>query len=400
MSEQEQHPTPEQQEPVTPPQQPPAIEVTLKRKKWSERSKRSKIGLILSVLILLLSIAGLFIFAFSRQIFGDAIGNKLLGEGVANGFVYIWNGVKNKAVAIIGTFVTIVLSFIIYFILNFIIRLVTGPTSKAQTIASLIKSCVKYVTIIVAIAIILTLWGVNVVSVVAGLGILTLIVGLGCQTLIQDVISGIFIVFDDYFSVGDTVIVDGFRGKVTSIGLKTTKITDASGNIKSITNSSISTVTNVSRLPTMVTITMDIDYAESVERVEGIIGENLEAVSKGIPQITEGIYYKGVDGFNAAGVSLLFLAFCQEGDRFQVARDMKRDIYLLFKRNNVQIPFNQITINQPSPVVPAPAAPEQIEVSKKLIKKNRTVNKPKLVRKTLRQKAAEAFDEEIGEIKK
>ena len=400
MSEQEQHPTPEQQEPVTPPQQPPAIEVTLKRKKWSERSKRSRIGLILSVLILLLSIAGLFIFAFSRQIFGDAIGNKLLGEGVANGFVYIWNGVKNKAVAIIGTFVTIVLSFIIYFILNFIIRLVTGPTSKAQTIASLIKSCVKYVTIIVAFAIILTLWGVNVVSVVAGLGILTLIVGLGCQTLIQDVISGIFIVFDDYFSVGDTVIVDGFRGKVTSIGLKTTKITDASGNIKSITNSSISTVTNVSRLPTMVTITMDIDYAESVERVEGIIGENLEAVSKGIPQITEGIYYKGVDGFNAAGVSLLFLAFCQEGDRFQVARDMKRDIYLLFKRNNVQIPFNQITINQPSPVVPAPAAPEQIEVSKKLIKKNRTVNKPKLVRKTLRQKAAEAFDEEIGEIKK
>ena len=110
---------------------------------------------------------------------------------------------------------------------------------------------------IVAIAVILTLWGVNVVSVVAGLGILTLIVGLGCQTLIQDVISGVFIVFDDYFSVGDTVIVDGFRGKVASIGLKSTKIIDASGNIKSIPNSSISTVTNVSRLPTMVTVAMD-----------------------------------------------------------------------------------------------------------------------------------------------
>ncbi len=400
MSEQEQHQTPEQEEPATPPKKAPAIEVTLKRKKWSERSRRSKIGLVLGILILLISIAGLFVFAFSRQIFGDAIGDKLLGEGVANGFIYIWGGVKNKAVAIIGTFVTIVISFIIYFILNFIIRLLTGPTSKAQTIASLIKSCVKYVTIIVAIAVILTLWGVNVVSVVAGLGILTLIVGLGCQTLIQDVISGVFIVFDDYFSVGDTVIVDGFRGKVASIGLKTTKIIDASGNIKSITNSSISTVTNVSRLPTMVTVAMDIDYAESVERVEGIIGANLEAISKGIPQITEGIYYKGVDGFNAAGVSLLFLAYCNEGDRFQVVRDMKRDIYLLFKRNNVQIPFNQITINQPSPVVPAPAAPEEIEESKKLTKKNRAVNKPKLIRKTLRQRAAEAFDEEISDIKK
>ena len=400
MSEQLQQPTPEQEEPVTPPQQPPAIEVTLKRKKWSERSRKSKIGLVLSIILLLASIAGLLVFAFSRQIFGDAIGDRLLGEGVVNGFVYMWHGVKSKAVAIVGTFVTIVLSFIVYFICNFIIRLLTGPTSKAQTIASLIRSCVKYVTIIVAIAVVLTLWGVNVVSVVAGLGILTLILGLGCQTLIQDVISGIFIVFDDYFSVGDTVIIDGFRGKVSSIGLKTTKITDASGNIKSITNSSISTVTNVSRLPTMVTITMDIDYAESVERVEGIIGANLEAVSKGIPQITDGIYYKGVDGFNSAGVSLLFLAFCNEGDRFQVARDMKRDIYLLFKHNNVQIPFNQITINQPSPVVPAPAAPEQVEASKKLIKKNRTVVKPKPVKKTLRRRVEEAFEAEIEATKK
>ncbi|MCR5490759.1 MAG: mechanosensitive ion channel family protein [Bacilli bacterium] len=305
-----------------------------------------RIGRIVFMGIVFLMFVGLLIaVAFIRQIFGDEIGDLILGEGVENGFVAMGMWVASSVPAVIMTAVIVVFAIVIYFILNVIIRLTFNKNQKSKTIGSLVKSCVKYVTILVAVALVLTAWGVDVASVVAGLGVLTLIIGLGCQTLIQDIVSGLFIVFDDYFSVGDLVIVDGFRGTVTSIGLKTTKITDPSGNIKSITNSSITTVVNISRLPTMVCVEFDIGFNEDLKRVEGIIAKNLDRITKHIPQITEGLYYKGVSKFTAAGVSLLFLCYCLEGDRFQVDRDIKREIYLMCRANDITVPFNQITVN-------------------------------------------------------
>ena len=254
-------------------------------------------------------------------------------------------------------------------------------------------------TIIVAVAWILTAWGVDVASIVAGLGVLTLIVGLGCQTLIQDVVSGIFIVFDDYFSVGDLVIIDGFRGTVTSIGLKATKITDPSGNIKSISNSSINTVVNVSRLPTMITVNFDIGFNEDLERVEGVIDANLAEITKRIPQLTEGLYYKGVDNFTAAGVSLLFLGYCAEPDRFQVVRDVKREIYLMCRRNDINVPFNQITVNPQDPVDRPKATEKQKKGAAHLDALNHPAPAPiETKKKRFREVAREAFKDEFKEM--
>ena len=106
----------------------------------------------------------------------------------------------------------------------------------------------------IGLAIVLVIWGVDVTGIVASLGILTLIIGLGCQSLIQDVVSGLFIVFDDYFSVGDMVIIDGFRGYVSEIGLRSVKIDDRVGDIKTITNSNIGTCVNLSREDNMITV--------------------------------------------------------------------------------------------------------------------------------------------------
>ncbi|MBR5996849.1 MAG: mechanosensitive ion channel family protein, partial [Bacilli bacterium] len=158
-------------------------------------------------------------------------------------------------------------------------------------------------------------------------------IGLGCQSLIQDVISGIFIVVDDYFAVGDTVIIDGFRGTIVDVGLKTTKLQDFGGNIKSITNSSIATVVNMSRMRSVASVTLSVSYNEDVERVEALIIQEIETLKAKVPNIT------------ASSVDFLVIAFTDESNRFQVTRDLKREFYLLFKRNNVQIPYPQVTVN-------------------------------------------------------
>ena len=86
-------------------------------------------------------------------------------------------------------------------------------------------------------------------------------------------VAGLFIVFDDYFAVGDIVIIDGFRGTVSDIGLKSTKITDAGGNIKAINNSSITTVVNLSRMDSLVTVSMAASYNEDPVRYKGARGK-------------------------------------------------------------------------------------------------------------------------------
>lgn len=323
-------------------------ENNVKRKQtfWSKKTTGQKVSFIFGILVFVISLIGVFFWIYARDIFGQEAGDKILGEGVANGWVLIGKGLTSSYSSWLLTFFVIAVTFIFVFVANFLINLCTNRGRKSKTIGSLLKSLVKYISILAAIAVILAFWGVDIVGIVAGVGVLTLIIGLGCQSLIQDVISGLFIVFDDYFAVGDMVIIDGFRGVITEVGLKTTKLTDAGGNIKSITNNSIVSVVNLSRIDSMVTVKIGCAYEEDIVRVEGVIVGALEDIKKKIPMITDGPYYKGIDAINSSSIDFLILCRCKEANRFQVTRDLNRELILLFRENNILIPYNQISINK------------------------------------------------------
>lgn len=339
---------------VQPPKEP-------KKKKgwWGRKTTGQKFSFIISALILVISIGAVLCWVYSRQLFGDELGNALLGSyeddnGVVvyfkNGWDLIGYRMSSSLFSWVASLFIIAITIAVVFIVNVLIALFTNKKSrKSQTVASLAKSLVKYIGIIVALGFILAVWGVDVAGIVAGVGVLTLIVGLGCQTLIQDVISGLFIVFDDYFAVGDMVIIDGFRGTIVEVGLKTTKLQDAGGNIKSISNSQIATVVNLSRMDSMVTVTIGCAYEEDIVRVEGIIAAAMEDFRKSIPNITDGPHYKGIDNIGSSSIDFLVLAFCKESNRFQVTRDLKRELVLLFRKNNVIIPYTQISVNKENP---------------------------------------------------
>ena len=228
-----------------------------------------------------------------------------------------------------------------------IVKGLTIKGKKAKTIGSLIRSFIKYVAIIIAIFAVLSTWGVDVTTLLASLGVLTLIIGLGCQTLISDVVSGLFLVFDDSFNVGDIVVIDNFRGTVQEIGLRSTRIIDAGGNVKAINNSSISTVVNLTDELSVAVCDCDISYNESIERVEAVISKNLPTISKKIKAIKNGPYYKGIAVMGDSGITLRFIAECREEDKFQVVRDLNREIYIMFTNNDVLIPYPQIVVNPP-----------------------------------------------------
>lgn len=332
---------------------------------WTRKTTAGKVSFIIAAIITLFAIMIFITMMDLRRFANDDLANQVYGPDISSGWAIVGRAMVNSVGSWLATLFVLVLMFVVIFVTNFITHLFDNGSRKARTISSLVRSLVKYISIIVAIAVVLAVWGVDVAGIMAGVGVLTLIIGLGCQSLIQDVVSGLFIVFDDYFAQGDMVIIDGFRGTVVEVGLKTTKLEDFGGNIKSITNSSITTVVNMSRLRSVCTIKLSVSYNEDVERVESLIIKECEKLPTKIPNITEGPWYKGIDAISASSIDFLVLAFCSEDDRFQVTRDLNREFYLLFKRNDIQIPFNQVTVNPADEKERKKASEEQIETAKK-----------------------------------
>ena len=368
---------------------------------WKRKTKWQKTSFIISMVLLGLSLAFLVTLLFVRQIYGNELADLLYGEGVSNGFAALTNVIKssNFGMRMLLTFITIVASFIIAFVLGLITKLITmNGSRKTQTTGSLIRSLIKYATILIALAVILSIWGVNITGIVASIGVLTLVIGLGCQTLIADIISGLFIVFDDYFSVGDMVIIDGFRGYVEEIGLRAVKVNDNCGNIKSINNGSISSAVNLSRQPNYISITMDASYNEDVERLEAVFARELPAIKDRMPQIVDGPWYKGIDNFDEGGVSYVFAFTTKAEYRFQATRDFKREIYKMFVDNDIIVPYRQIVVNPPDPKDRPKATDEEKKESAGVLKKNRA-KKAAPKKQKFSEKFAKAYDDTVKGLK-
>ena len=243
-----------------------------------------------------------------------------------------------KSIAIIGIAVTLAIA------LHYLAKIVFRG-KKARTISRLILSFVKWAIALVAVFLILDAWGAPATATLTGAGVLALIIGLGSQSLVADILAGIFIVFEGEFQVGDIVIVDGWRGEVQEIGIRTTKLVDAGGNIKIVNNSEIKTVINQTQELSLAKAYVSVSYGARIEKIEAVIADNLEKFKEKIPAIVEGPFYKGVSELGESGVSLLFVAKCNEGDIYQVQRDMNREIKIMFDDNGIEIPFNQLVVH-------------------------------------------------------
>ena len=214
---------------------------------------------------------------------------------------------------------------------------------RGITVTRLICSLIRCVVAIVVVIVILAVWGVDTTALITGAGVLTLVIGLGLQSLIADVVAGLFIIFENEFNVGDIITIDGFRGEVVSIDIRTTKLM-ALGNVKIINNSDIRGVLNQTVEPSVAKAFVSIEYGESLARVEEVIANNLKNIEiAGV--LEEGISYDGVSELGASCVKLQFTAKCNEENIFAVQRAMNKELKLMFDNNDINIPINQIVVH-------------------------------------------------------
>lgn len=312
--------------------------------KWKDMTPKQKKSTVIKGLILLLFTVGtILVWVFADQVTGE---NSIFNKSVSNNPVV--DSIYQSIPRILTSIQIIVIATLISKGIRLIMKKGLTRTQRAITIEKLLDSFVKYLIAIIALLMVLSTWGVDTTALVASAGILSLVIGLGAQSMIADIIAGVFIVFEGDYQVGDIVVIDGWRGTVEEIGIRTTKIIDAGGNIKVVNNSAISTIINQTKELSLATCEVGIEYGESIEKVETVIRDNLDKIKERIPAIVEGPYYKGVKTLNTSSVDLLFIAKCKEEDLYQTQRDLNREIKLVFDKNSINIPFPQIVLNQPT----------------------------------------------------
>jgi len=311
----------------------------MKFKDRTPKEKRSIIIVIAIVFVLLLiSILGPII--FPNTLFSDIIENSV-GK-----FFNLFNFFKNNYVIIIETLTIIFFMWLIDKVLLLLVSLLKTKTLRGTTITNLINSAIKYLAFLIAVFLILSAWGVQTPTLLAGAGIIGLAISFGAQSLIEDIFSGLFIIFEKQFSVGDIIQIGDFRGVVKEISLRVTKFEDINGDIKIINNSDIRGAINTTASLSKSACEIAINYSEDLEKVERIIHENLADIKTRIPKIVEGPYYLGVQALADSSVVLRVIALVNESDRFAVSRQLNREMKLLFDRNNIGIPFPQLVVHE------------------------------------------------------
>ena len=239
------------------------------------------------------------------------------------------------------------LIWLCYSVLKLLLTLFGNRDDHARTMTSMLTELIKYIALIIAFVWGLAILGVNTTAVLAGAGIIGLIIGFGAQSLLEDIITGMFIIFEGQYSIGDIIILDDFRGTVRKIGVRTTVIEDAGGNLKVVNNSDIRNFQNRSRNQSLAVTDISVSYGTDLRRLEKIIAANLPVIYEGRKDVYLAVpRYLGVQKLADSGVELRFVADCKEENVFAVQRALNRDIKILFDEMSIEIPFPQIVVHK------------------------------------------------------
>lgn len=255
--------------------------------------------------------------------------------------------IEINTIRLISSGIAIVVIFVLFILLKVIINRFTkrAKTRRAMTLAKLIQSIFRYAIFIIGFISLIAIWGYNISTILAGAGIMGLIIGLGAQSLIADLLSGISIVFENFYEIGDTVEIKDFKGKVVEIGLRTTQIINWKGELKIITNGEIKEVINYSRNFSIADVTITISYQDDITKATLLLEEKLPSLRELYPQIIEGPDVLGVRDLGVNGIDIGIIAKTTPEQHYAVERGLRKYIRDVFMENNITIPITQVMVN-------------------------------------------------------
>ncbi len=179
----------------------------------------------------------------------------------------------------------------------------------------------------------------------ASAGIIGVAIGFGAQSLVKDFLSGIFIISENQYRVGDVIEIDGFGGVVEQIGIRSTTLRDVDGNVHYFPNGVIQHVINktmdysMARFTLLISPDANIDHAI---RVIDSVGARLADEDEWKSKIIEPPRYDMISGFTATSVGLVVSGKTQPSDQWSVVAEMRKRLLAAFEDEGIELGIDAV----------------------------------------------------------
>lgn len=314
-------------------------------KKAVPASSKKRIIRLVIALVLILIITNPGLIPFLPRSLKNTLVNAL--SSLFGNVTSIVNVVSFSWINLFKLVVMILALSIIFEVVKLIVDALNPSTGRVKTLKNIFRSSMSYLFVLVGFFWGLSIIGVNVSTLFASVGIFALIIGFGAESLIEDLITGLFMIFENEYNVGDIVELSGYRGTVTEIGIRTTSVMDAGGNIKIINNSDMRNIINLSDKASRAVCDFAIPYEVKIADAEEALNKVIDHVVELYPEVfTTRPGYVGVQELGESAVILRVVAEVSEANRFTAARLLNRELKIGMEELGISCPYNQLVVHQ------------------------------------------------------
>lgn len=218
---------------------------------------------------------------------------------------------------------------------------------RAETLGTVLRSMVTGIIYGLAGAIALGEIGVNLGPLIAGAGIAGVALGFGAQSLVKDFLTGIFMIIEDQYGVGDSVDLGDASGTVEEVSLRVTKVRDVHGTLWFVPNGEIRRVGNRSQMWARAVMDIEVAYSTDLELAARVIKEVADEVWKEQLEsatIIEEPTISGVQSFGADAIAIRLMVKTDPGEQWATSREIRGRLKPAFDEHGIDIPFPQRTI--------------------------------------------------------
>lgn len=225
-----------------------------------------------------------------------------------------------------------------------------GEKKRKDTLIRILNGALRIALLSIASLMILQEAGLEIAPLLAGAGIVGLALGFGGQYLIRDIITGLFIILENQYRIGDVINIDNTGGLVEDISLRMTTLRDMNGTVHHIPHGEIKKVSNLSKTFARVNLDIGISYSANLEHVINVInrtGNDLAEDPLYKDSIISPPRFLRVDEFSPSAIIVKVLGDTKPLKQWEITGEFRKRIKIAFDKEGIEIPLPQIVVHNP-----------------------------------------------------
>lgn len=220
---------------------------------------------------------------------------------------------------------------------------------REDTIIAVFNGLIRVVIWVFVILTVVSELGVNIAPLLAGAGILGLAIGFGAQSLVKDFVSGLFIILENQYRVGDVICIGDICGAVENINLRITVLRDADGTVHHIPNGEIKIASNLSKIFARINLKIGVAYDTDLDKLISVVnrvGREMAEDEKWKEDINEAPQFVRIDDFADSAVVVKITGEVKPLKQWGVLGELRKRIKIAFDKEGIEIPFPQVVVRK------------------------------------------------------